>query len=468
MTINETDKKSIQSKITDYFGQKNNVSESPVAQTPTETISLSSESEKEEESVKHRNLRPKNKKCFKCQNEFGECRCGKETSEVEKIVQATMNDPKIKSHKKQLQKMEQFLGQKVGDKAPDLIKPDLWMAWIIEFTEGKGRCTYRTGKKGICPKSARTYFNLALKVVFSKWGLDLKAKFPHFKIFVSRWQAVINKENLYERNQAKYFSRQDVKDYMIMFKKVIEEGKKSDAYYSAMASVILSVSILFAGCRLGALLDIRLGAVQFITIQGSEQPQAAVALYPGGSKTDPLNQRTSPIVFGALPDEDICPVKAFLFWLNIRGVKREGDKLNGPPSAFLFPLFSQDKKVQTGHFTRLVKNIESKFGDQLPKFRAHTGRFTITTLALFAKNEKGDKLIQPLTLEHQLSWVRNTSVLPGYMGHNSTCAKGGFFDTISQIRQQGLEGSINEEAVKTFSSANFNANVFDSLENKFN
>ena len=239
---------------------------------------------------------------------------------------------------------------------------------------------------------------------------------------------------------------------------------RSDAYYAAMASVILPVSILFAGCRLGALLDIRLGAVQFLSIESGEQPQKVVALFPGGSKTDPLNQRTSPIMFGELPDKTICPYEAFSNWLTIRGTSKIGEKLEGNPSNFLFPLYSTNKKVQTGHFTRLVKKWEEKYSGKLPKYKAHVGRFTITTLSMFAKDENGEGKINPLTLEHQMSWTRNTKVLPNYMGHNSVCAKGGFFDTISEIRRSGLEKSINEDAVKIFTAKKLNDNVSDVVE----
>ena len=230
-----------------------------------------------------------------------------------------------------------------------------------------------------------------------------------------------------------------------------------------MASVILPVSILFAGCRLGALLDIRVGAVQFLAIDKGDQPQKAIALFPGGSKTDPLNQRTSPIMFGELPDKTLCPVQAFLKWLKIRRLERKDNKLDGNPSEFLFPLFSVDKKVQTGQFTRLVKKWEELFSGQLPKYKAHVGRFTITILSIFAADDKGERKITPLTLEHQMSWTRNTKVLPNYMGHNSVCAKGGFFDTISEIRKSGIETSINENAVKAFNKK-FDASVFDNVE----
>ena len=230
-------------------------------------VSSDDEVEIVEENKNVRSLRPKIKRCFKCQDEFGECKCGKEKiSNVQKIVNATMNDPKMRSHANQVEKMKEFLTSKISGQNPDLIEPENWMSWIVEFSEGKGRCVYRSGEKGICPKSARVYFNLALKVVMKEWKVDLKMKYPQFRIFVSRWQAVINKENLYQRDQAKYFSRKDVADYMRMFEEVIKAPSKSEAYYAALAAVILSVSILFAGCRLGALLDIRLGAVQFITV----------------------------------------------------------------------------------------------------------------------------------------------------------------------------------------------------------
>ena len=242
------------------------------------------------------------------------------------------------------------------------------------------------------------------------------------------------------------------------------EESKADAYYAAMAAVILPVSILFAGCRLGALLDIRLGAVQFLSIESGDQPQKAIAFFPGGSKTDPLNQRTSPILFGELPDKDLCPVKAFLDWMKVCRLQRSGNKLIGKASEFIFPLYSSNKKVQTGHFTKLVKKWEQKFAGQLPKYKAHVGRFTITTLSLFATDEKGDRKINPLTLEHQMSWARDTKVLPNYMGHNSVCAKGGFFDTISKIRTSGMETSINERAVKIFSDTNFDETIFDNVE----
>ena len=32
-----------------------------------------------------------------------------------------------------------------------------WYMFLLTFAQPRGRCKYRTGKKGICPKSANTY-----------------------------------------------------------------------------------------------------------------------------------------------------------------------------------------------------------------------------------------------------------------------------------------------------------------------
>ena len=185
-----------------------------------EIVLISSDSD-EDQHIPTRALRPKIQKCFKCQNDFGKCLCGKENSIAAKVVEKTMNDPKMRSHTKQLEKMKEFLIAKVGSLEIDKVLPDQWMTWIVEFAEGKGRCTYRSGEKGICPKSARVIFNLASKTIKDIWEIDLKEKFPQFRIFVPRWQAVINKDKLYARDQANYFSQDDVRDYMMVFKKVL-------------------------------------------------------------------------------------------------------------------------------------------------------------------------------------------------------------------------------------------------------
>lgn len=255
---------------------------------------------------------------------------------------------------------------------------------------------------------------------------------------------------LYQRKQANYFSRQDVTNYMIMFSALAESEEGATAYYAVMAAVVISVSILFVGCRLGSLLDIKIGAVEFKVIEKSTgEKQQIIVMYPGGSKTDPGNQRTTPIVFGDLPDKQICPIVAFNRWLKVIRLQKFGTGLKGKPSDPIFPLYSSNKRISTSHFTQIVKKMENNWSKNLPEFQAHVGRCTITTLALFAKDDKGSRKIDPLMLEHQLSWVRNTQVLPNYMGHKAVCARGGFFDAISDIRAQELEDTVDEQAIKT-------------------
>ena len=47
-----------------------------------------------------------------------------------------------------------------------------------------------------------------------------------------------------------------------------------------------------------------------------------VALFPGGSKADLDSQRTSPIMFAELKEVEVCPVRAFVAWLQTRDIKR--------------------------------------------------------------------------------------------------------------------------------------------------
>ena len=85
-----------------------------------------------------------------------------------------------------------------------------------------------------------------------------------------------------------------------------------------------------------------------------------------------------------------------------------------------------------------------------PRFKAHSGRFTITTLALFGKDAKDQPLISPLMLEHQLHWVRNTSTLSNYLGHNASFVKGGFYNQIQKLRNTGADTKLDEQSITAF------------------
>ena len=87
---------------------------------------------------------------------------------------------------------------------------------------------------------------------------------------------------------------------------------------------------------------------------------------------------------------------------------------------------------------------------QTQRFKAHAARFTITTLALFGRKDDNSPPIAPALLEHQMHWVRNSAVLPNYMGHNASFVKNGFFDQIQTLRNSGGDKNIDEEAITRY------------------
>ena len=203
---------------------------------------------------------------------------------------------------------------------------------------------------------------------------------------------------------------------------------------------------MYTGCRLGELLGITAGQVQFVTIKG----KVAVALSPGGSKTDLGGQKTTAMAFAALPDEDLCPLKAFFGWLKSQDFEISGAGLKGDPRRKLFPVFESNNLLDTSLFTRKVQNMEKKSDQKLPKYNAHSGRVTITALALFAKDSQERPLIAKELLEHQYHWKRGTDTLSNYLGFNSTFAKGSFFNQMQKLRSQEEEDIIDEPSIKGF------------------
>ena len=409
------------------------------------------------------------KRCDKCEDLIENCTCGatQVISEPEvtcQVVQKTLNDPRIRSDMKQQALLWEFLTNKMNNVTPNEVPPQNWLAWIMEWSEGKGRCTYMNNEKGISPATAQKMFRALLKVVRKEAKIDLIEKFPTMRTFVKNWQHAICKDKLYRRNQANYFDQKDVENYVDIFNKIQEEGTEAQKYYALMAKNAVLISVMFAGCRLGSLLDIRAGAVKFVSIQREGVTQTVVALFPGGSKTDPKNQRTSPITFGELQNGKLCPVRAFIEWLKLKNLKRSGNVLDADPSARIFSQKGSNKLVQTGLLSRKIQDMEKKYGGNLPRFKAHTGRHTITTLALFSKDENGQDLISSELLEHQLSWCRNTQVLPNYLGHDAVLAKNGFLDKISEIRNKERETQIDTDAVKAFWSNKLNTDLFQKLE----
>ena len=236
-------------------------------QTVIDTITISSEDEElqqVETQIKRR--RKSINRCSECQDVLHDCSCGKSEAKNHQVVEMTLKDPKVKSYTQKLTDLGDFLKGKVGENRPEALQASDWLNWLIEWAERRGRCTYATGDKGLSPASAKVFFNLFLKVMRNEFKIDFLVVFPQVSKFANQWQKYICREKLYRRTQANYFSKQDVKNYIIMFNHVIENGSTSQAYYARMAKVIMSFSIIFAGCRVGALLDIRLGSVAFFSI----------------------------------------------------------------------------------------------------------------------------------------------------------------------------------------------------------
>ena len=107
--------------------------------------------------------------------------------------------------------------------------------------------------------------------------------------------------------------------------------------------------------------------------------------------------------------------------------------------------------------------MEKAWPKDLVEYRAHAGRFSITTLAMFSKDNNGNRLIEDTLLEHQLTWTRDSKVLANYMGHNASLVRGGFLQKIKDLRDQDDDKKIDETAVKTFASKNLNDTFLTSL-----
>lgn len=371
-------------------------------------------------------------------------------------IDATLQDKKFRAYQKALLDVWDFIGDRL--KPPfEQVSAEDWMLTMVKWGELRGRSEYVDGTTGPAPQSAQTFFNLFHTVMKSRLGLDLLQLHPVLRKFPKKWMRTICRDKLYSRQQAQYFTKEDVRSYVRLFRE--HKGTDNQQYYARMAEVVVLISVLFAGCRLGELLSITVGQVQFMTTED----RVAVTLSPGGSKTDFANQKTTCIAFSELADEELCPVKAFSRWLKFRSLEVRNAKIEAPYTKKLFPAFATNKTLETSLFTKKVQAMEQKGQANLPKFNAHTGRVTITTLALFAKDDQGRAMIAPELVEHQLHWKRGTEVLSNYLGHKATFAEGGFHSQMSKIRENNFENKIGERLVKNFTTGQVNQAQVDML-----
>ena len=363
-------------------------------------------------------------------------------------INATINNKIHRSKQNTADNLTRFIMGKLGDRSVTSISQESWAIWIIQWAIPRGKCTYADKSKGISPQSAAIYFKMLKRVLLKHFNFNLIEAYPSMYHFPMKWQETIARDKLYVRKQAGYFTRDDVRQYLLMFQTFIDGGSTKQSYFARMGRCILPIAILFAGCRLGELFSARVGQVQFVTVRG----KVAVAIHSTGTKSDLANQRSSPIIFGELDQTDIDPTRTFMQWLQFRNWQVQPDGIQAPKNALLFPSFKDDKvKLPTAIFTREIRDLEIKSRpDAIPRFKAHSGRFTITTLALFGKDSKDQPLISPLMLEHQLHWVRNTSTLSNYLGHNASFVKGGFYNQIQKMRNEGADTKLDEQSITAF------------------
>ena len=371
-------------------------------------------------------------------------------------VDATLQDKKFRAYQKALADVWDFIQDRVPKPLTEASAED-WMLTMVKWGELRGRTQYVDGSVGPAPQTAQTFFNLFSTVLKERVGLNLVDLHPVLRKFPKKWMRTICRDKLYSRRQAQYFTKEDVRAYVHLFQN--HKGTENQLYYAKLAKVVLLISILFAGCRLGELLSITVGQVRFMTTDD----RVAVTMSPGGSKTDFASQKTTCIAFSELSDVELCPVRAFSEWLNFRGLVVKGSEIDAPFTKKLFPAFGTNRTLETSLFTKKVQTMEAKGQNNLPKFNAHTGRVTITTLALFSKDEQGKALIAPEILEHQLHWQRGTEVLSNYLGHKATFAEGGFHSQISKIRENNFESRMGERLVKNFTTGEVNQTQIESL-----
>ena len=263
-------------------------------------------------------------------------------------IQNTINDPVARSKARTRASLKSYIEAHINGRAPSEVTPTEWMSWVTRWAIPRGRCQYADKSKGISPASAKIFFKLLIKLVEQDYGFSLLQAHPFLYKFPRNWQKTITKERRYERKQAGFFSQEDVALYIRFLTDIVDEGNPSDTHYAAMARVVISISMLFAGCRLGELLSAKLGQVQFVTVRG----KMAVAITSTGTKSDTENQRSSPITFGTLNSTPVCPMGWFADWIRRNNWTVKGCHLTSADDVYLFPLFTKRHKfISTNYFT---------------------------------------------------------------------------------------------------------------------
>lgn len=263
-------------------------------------------------------------------------------------IQGTINDPIARSKARTRASLKTYIKEQMGTRLPVEVLPGEWISWLITWSLPRGRCKYGDNSTGISPASAKIFFKLLVNLLEHDFTFSLLVAHPFLYKFPRNWQKSITKERRYERKQAGFFSQDDIRLYIQLFTAISEEGGETDAYYADMARVVISISMLFAGCRLGELLSAKLAQIQFVTVRN----EMAVAIKSTGTKSDIDNQRSSPITFGTLHDKLLCPMHWLGEWIKRNNWIIKGCQLTSTVDTYLFPLFTKREKfISTNYFT---------------------------------------------------------------------------------------------------------------------
>lgn len=263
-------------------------------------------------------------------------------------IEKTMNNPISRSKARTRENLKQFLLAQLAGREPVQAEPEDWICWIVNWASPRGRCKYGDDTMGISPASAKIFFTLMIKILQEDFQYSVLKEHPFLYKFPREWQKSITKIRLYERKQAGFFSQSDVRLYIHFLSVMVIEGENSDPYYADMARLVLAISILFAGCRLGELLSAKLSQIQFVTVRN----EVAVAIKSTGTKSDIQNQRSSPIAFGVLKDKSLCPMILLAAWIKRNQWKIKDCRIIADTDVYLFPLYKKRAHhITTNHFT---------------------------------------------------------------------------------------------------------------------
>ena len=137
------------------------------------------------------------------------------------------------------------------------------IAFLIIYSDGKGRCNYRTGKKGICPRTAFSYA-AALRILLEERGMQIDSEWPMWQQTVNDWVRELSTTKLYHRKHAGFWTKDELRQCMRLLLAIERDNQGlADAHYAILAQAVISMVYTQTGSRIGELLQARALSVYF-------------------------------------------------------------------------------------------------------------------------------------------------------------------------------------------------------------